>query len=64
MIHFSMYSQVISIMLRGAVCYLCRWAVGAVVLMKRAWAADDANVGNVRPQNPNQIILQLSLKEL
>ncbi|KAK9904956.1 hypothetical protein WJX75_006424 [Coccomyxa subellipsoidea] len=22
------------------------WAVGAVVLMKRAWAADDANVGN------------------
>jgi len=22
------------------------WAVGAVVIMKRAWAADDANVGN------------------
>lgn len=25
----------------------CRWAIAAIVLMKKSWAADDANVGNV-----------------
>ena len=28
-------------------CGGCRWAIAAIVLMKKSWAADDANVSQV-----------------
>ena len=39
--------------MKEIMCGGCRWAIAAIVLMKKSWAADDANVSQVTKSLPH-----------